>query len=243
LIDTLTAQLPRPPLLGAAAQQVMLQSATQAGTGRWLVRTADARTWPADVVVLACPAYRQAALLADLDQELANTIGTIPYNRVTVVGLGYRRSDVPMSVDGFGFIAPQRTKRDLLGVQWCSSLFPDRAPADAVLLRAMCGGWHRADVAGWEEPRLLTAMRSELQQAMGITAAPIFRRVIRWDRAIPQYHLGHQQRVQQIEQRLVRHPGLFVGGNAYHGVALNDCTEQATVLAEKIGTFLQNRQS
>src|SRR6185436_10266756 len=125
--------------------------------------------------VLCCPGPQQATLLRDLDAELAGRIGEIVYNRVVVIALGYRGSDVPEPLDGFGYIAPQRTRRDLLGVQWCSSIYPGRAPEGAVLLRAMCGGWHRADMVSWDDERLLQAVRGELQQAMGITAAPMFR--------------------------------------------------------------------
>ncbi len=149
--------------------------------------------------MLACPAHVQAALLADLDHELAERIGGIAYNRVAVVALGFRRDDVPMSLEGFGYIAPQRTRRDLLGVQWCSSIFPGRAPDGAILLRAMCGGWHRAEVADWDDARLLAAVRADLQLAMGIRAEPIMHHIVRWDRAIPQYHLGHLERVAWIE--------------------------------------------
>src|SRR5207248_9393644 len=124
--------------------------------------------WPANAVVLACPAYQQAALLADVDRALAELVGGIAYNRVAVVALGYRRADVPAPLDGFGYIAPQRTRRDVLGVQWCSSIFPDRAPGEAVLLRTLCGGWHRGDVVGWDDARLLEALRAELRLAMKI---------------------------------------------------------------------------
>jgi len=231
LIDSLCARLKRPPLLGVGARRIDKVES-------WIVRGEGQECWQADVVVLACPAYQQAALLADLDEELAREVGAIPYNRVAVVALGYRQADVPISLNGFGYIAPQRTRRDVLGVQWCSSLFADRAPAGPVLLRALCGGWHRPEVAGWDDDRLLDAMQAELRLAMGVTAAPIMHHIVRWDRAIPQYHLGHLERVAWIEQRATRYSGLFLAGNAYHGVALNDCTEQGEALARRISQFI-----
>ena len=106
----------------------------------------------------------------------------------------------------------------------------------------MSGGWHRADILDWDDPRLLQALRAELKLAMNIAAQPIFHKIIRWDKAIPQYHLGHLQRVAGIQTRLCHHPGLFLGGNAYHGVALNDCTEQAEVIARRIQKFLTQAQ-
>jgi oxygen-dependent protoporphyrinogen oxidase len=236
LIESLCAHLQKPPLMGISAQRLAENSARP--TSSWMVFGNGKEQWPADAVILACPAYQQAAILGDLDSELAERVGQIAYNRLAVVALGYRRADVPGRLDGFGYIAPQHTRRDLLGVQWCSSIFPDRASADTVLLRAMCGGWSRPELAGWDDPRLLEAVRAELRLTMGITASPIFHRIIRWDRAIPQYHIGHLERVAWIEGRLAGHPGLFLAGNAYHGVALNDCTEQAELVAARVRQFL-----
>jgi oxygen-dependent protoporphyrinogen oxidase len=236
LIETLRKRLTRPPLLGAAACRVRPGGE---GGPRWVVAGEGREEWPADAVVLTCPAYRQAALLADLDPALAEEVGAIPYNRVAVLGLGYRREDVPGDLNGFGFLAPQGERRDLLGVQWCSSLFPGRAPPGMVLLRALCGGWHRPEIATWEDGRLLQAVQGELRLAMGITAAPRLHHLVRWERAIPQYHLGHLERVVRIEARLTRHPGLFLGGNAYYGVALNDCTAQGMILAGRVRRYFE----
>lgn len=234
LVETLRDRLQRPPIVGACVKRI--ERATDPGDGRrtWMVRADGADRWTADVVVLSCPAYQQAAILADLDRELAEQVGAIPYNRVAVVALGYRAADVPVPFDGFGFLAPQRTRRDLLGAQWCSSIFPGRAPEGHILLRAMCGGWHRPEIVGWGDSRLLEAVRSELKRAMGIKAAPVFHQIVRWDRAIPQYLVGHLERVGWIEERVARYPGLFLAGNAYRGIALNDCTEQAELLARRV---------
>ena len=106
-----------------------------------------------------------------------------------------------------------------------------------VLLRAMCGGWNRPEMVDWDDARLQEAVRAALRLALRIEVAPVFVHVVRWPRAIPQYHVGHGERVAWIEDQLKRHAGLFLGGNAYHGVALNDCTEQAQVLALRIGAF------
>jgi protoporphyrinogen/coproporphyrinogen III oxidase len=229
LIETLREQLRTPPVVGVAVQSVR-----RSQEGRWQVRAEGRDAWTADAVALTCPAYQQAAVLADEDAELALMIDAVPYNRVAVVALGYRQSDIPMSLEGFGYLSPQRERRDVLGVQWCSSIFPGRSPEGAILLRALCGGWNRPEIVDWDDERLLTAVRGELRQAMGVEAAAVFHQVVRWDKAIPQYHLGHLERVARIEERAARHPGLYLGGNAYRGVALNDCVQQAGVLAARI---------
>jgi protoporphyrinogen/coproporphyrinogen III oxidase len=234
LAETLRDRLRTTPLLGVAVRRV-----ERDGPDGWAVCGDGRDRWTADTVVLTCPAYAQAELLAPLDAELAGEVNGIEYNRVAVVALGFRKADVPHPLDGFGYIAPQRTRRDLLGVQWCSSIFPARAPDGAVLLRALCGGVSRPEIVGWDDVRLVNAVRDEMRLAAGVTAEPNFSHIVRWERAIPQYNLGHLDRVARIEARLAHHPGLFLGGNAYRGVALNDCTEQGQLVAAAVADYLR----
>ncbi len=238
LIETLAGRLRKPPLLGVSARRLQRPAN---GPEPWLVHGDGQDLWRADVVVLACPAHRQAALLDDLDAPLAAEVGAIAYCSAIVVALGFRRADVPASLNGFGYIAPQRTRRDVLGLQYCSSIFSDRAPEGMVLLRAIAGGWRRRDIMAWDDDRLLDAVRAELRLALRVESPPVFHHLVRWEQAIPQYHLGHLDRVQRIDALAARHPGLFLAGNAYHGVALNDCTEQAERVASIIARFVRGR--
>jgi oxygen-dependent protoporphyrinogen oxidase len=236
LTDSLAASLGDSLKCGAAVRSV----AESASVTPWKLYGEGGKAWSADAVVLSCPAYQQAAMLQDLNPELANEVGAIPYNRIAVVALGYRQSDCPGSVDGFGYIAPQNTRRDVLGVQWCSSIFPDRAPPGFVLWRALCGGVHRAEQVDWDDDRLAKAVHEEMKLAMGVTGEPVFRRVVRWPRAIPQYVVGHPARVARVDALAARHPGLFLTGNAYRGVAMADCVEQAGQVASQVAAFVQN---
>src|SRR5262249_19189816 len=100
LISTLRERLRTPPLVGVAVRRV-----EQLDNG-WRIHGDSKDHWDADVAVLACPAYEQAQMLADLDAELAERIGAIAYNRVAVVALGYRAGDMPRTLDGFGYLSP-----------------------------------------------------------------------------------------------------------------------------------------
>ena len=210
-----------------------------AGVSPWKVTGESGFTWSADAVVLACPAYEQAAILADLNQPLADELAAIPYNRIAVVALGYREEHCPGRHDGFGYIAPQNTRRDVLGVQWCSSIFPDRAPQGFVLWRALCGGVHRAEQVEWDDDRLARAVHNEIKLAMGVTGEPVFRRIVRWPNAIPQYVIGHLARVARVDAHAAKHPGLFLTGNAFRGVAMADCVDQAGEVAAKVALYLK----
>jgi protoporphyrinogen/coproporphyrinogen III oxidase len=237
LIECLRERLNR-PAIPAVHVRGMERRVNSGDIPCWTVHADGRDHWNADVVVLACPAYEQAAILGELDSTLAELIGGIPYTRVGIVALGYRRQDVPGSLDGFGYLIPQRDRRDLLGVQWCSSIFPDRAPPGTVLLRAMCGGWHRGEMVAWDDGRLFKAIESNLRLTMGIQSPPILQQIIRWERAIPQYLCGHLERIRRIDERIAVHSGLFLTGNCYRGVALNDCVERSEELAKRVVRYL-----
>lgn len=220
---------------------ITVKSISDSGSlAAWKVHGIGKQAWNADAVVLTCPAYEQAGILEGLDSQLAREVAEIPYNRIAVVSLGYHRADCPGALDGFGFIAPQNTRRDVLGVQWCSSIFPDRAPEGYVLWRALCGGVHRGEMLDWDDATLARAVHEEIKLAMGVRGEPIFRRIIRWPRAIPQYVVGHLDRVARIDALAAKYPGLFLGGNAYRGVAMGDCAEQGELIALKVVEFLAN---
>jgi protoporphyrinogen/coproporphyrinogen III oxidase len=234
LVAGLTDHLDRPVRTGARVRSI----SASASVAPWVVEGDGRDTWSADAVVLACPAYEQAGIVADLDPELANEMAGIRYNRIAVVALGYRESDCPRNHDGFGYIAPQNTRRDVLGVQWCSSIFPDRAPPGFVLWRALCGGVHRGEMVVWDDTKLIRAVHKEMKLASDVRGDPIFAQVVRWPAAIPQYEIGHLERVARIEAAAAKHPGLFLTGNAYRGVALSDCAEHGERVAKLVHEYL-----
>ncbi len=209
---------------------VRVRRIERAPTG-YLVHGDGADAWPADAVVHTAPAFAQAESLQDLDPALAADLATVNYTPVNVALLGYRTQDAPLAPDGFGYIAPQRTRCDVLGVQWCSAIFPGRAPPGMVLWRALCGGVNRTDMTDWPDDVLLKAVHREMQLAMKVTAVPVFARVVRWPQAIPQYEVGHIARLARIDALVAEHPGLILAGNSHRGVALNDCTQEAERIA------------
>jgi len=200
----------------------------------YLVRGDGSESWPADVIVHTAPASAQSESLQEFDPALAEELASVKFTPVNVVLLGYRTQDAPMAPDGFGYIAPQNTRRDVLGLQWCSAIFPGRAPPGMVLWRALCGGVNRTDVTHWPDDILVSAVHREMQLAMKVTAAPVFTQVIRWPQAIPQYEVGHMARLARIDELGAKHPGLILAGNSHRGVAMNDCTEQAEVIAARL---------
>jgi oxygen-dependent protoporphyrinogen oxidase len=192
----------------------------------------------ASAVVLATPAFVSAALLASLVPEAAAELRRISYADVVVYGLGYHRIDVPRLLDGFGFLVPRGEGLRILGVLYASSLFPDQAPEDRVLLRVIAGGSLDPGFAALTEDEALEAVRRDLALSMGITAKPELAERVPWPRGIPQYELGHRARVARVMAALAGR-SLFVTGNAYYGVGLNDCVRDARRVAGAVTESLK----
>jgi oxygen-dependent protoporphyrinogen oxidase len=188
----------------------------------------------ADAVVLACPAFEAAAITRDLDAALSATLDEIPYSPLVVVCLGYPRAQVPHPLDGFGFLAPRDAGLRILGALWTSTLFPERVPDSQVLLRVMVGGARDPDVLELDDRQLQELVCAEVDRVHGGAGAPSFVRIFRHRCAIPQYLVGHGERLGRIEERASSIPGLVVTGNALRGVGVNDCVVNAIPAAERV---------
>jgi oxygen-dependent protoporphyrinogen oxidase len=209
-------------IVRAAATQLEREGA------RWRVQLATGPAELADAVVVAAPADRASALLAD---PRARAIGEIPYAPVDVVCLGFERAQVEHDLAGFGFLVTPGETLGILGCLWESSLFPGRAPEGHVLLRIMLGG-ELPD--GEVVPRALAAVR----RALGVQGEPGLAHLFRHRRAIPQYTIGHLARVAAADALERDLPGLFWTGNALRGVGVNDCTREAERTAARAAAFL-----
>ena len=185
-----------------------------------------------DRLVLGTPAYVTARLLAGLDAPLAAALARIEYSPIAVVGFGYRGLAHPL--DGFGLLTTSAARLPVLGVLWDSSVFPDRAPPGGKILRAMLGGQRNPELALKDDAGLVALTREGIARTMGVEATPDVVYVRRWERGIPNYGPGHLANVAAIDAAVARHPGLALIGNAYHGVAMNDCTRNSRALAERL---------
>lgn len=212
-------------------------TALRAVGGGWQLTVARAgRTQQieAPAVVLATPAYVAADLVGRLDRAAAVALRAIPYAPMAVVHLGYDRDQVAHPLDGFGLLCPAVERRDVLGILWPSSLFPDRAPAGAVLTTSFIGGARKAHLVAHGDEELLELARGDHEAILGARGAPRLARVTRWTRAIPQYVAGHVQRVAALEQLEAANKGLYLLGNYRGGVSVEKCWRGGVALAERI---------
>ncbi|NBD07704.1 MULTISPECIES: protoporphyrinogen oxidase [Corallococcus] len=232
LVDALAKSLG-----GAVRTDATVEGLTREAEG-WKVRVRE-RGQPVELsasqVVLAVPAHVAAALLRPLDAELARQADAIPYAPIAVVHLGFAPGATPKP-DGFGFLVPAVERKAVLGTIHASTTFPFRAEGGRVLLTCLMGGTRQPDVVARDEDALVALAREELGTMAGITATPELTEVVRWPRGIPQYTVGHLERLAAMDARLERWPGLHLTGNAYRGVGINDCVREATRLGDTLGT-------
>ncbi len=202
--------------------------------GGWQVEDARGEIWQARHLVLATPAHVSAKLLAPLDPMLAEPLDEIVYPPVAAVALGFPPGLIAHPLDGFGVLIPRREQRRSLGALFSSTLFSDRAPEGHKLITAFIGGRQDPDAFEMSDEEMARQVVNDLGGLLGIEGPPVWQRVNRWPKAIPQYELGHLARVERLDQALSHHPGLSLIGNWRDGIAVGDCLENGRALAKRI---------
>jgi oxygen-dependent protoporphyrinogen oxidase len=217
-----------------ASRDVASAAAEQGAASGWEVTLTTGERLHAPSVIVATPAYVAADLVRSFDGSLGDEFAGIAYASSAIVTFAFPRADVPHPLDGFGFVVPAIERRRVIAGSFSSVKYAGRAPAGAVLLRLFCGGVLGPDVTGLADDELIALARDELRALLGVTATPRLVRVQRHPRAMPQYELGHLDRLGRIDAALRRHPGLALAGNAYRGVGIPDCIHSGERAAERV---------
>ena len=227
ITDALARNIGKRLRLGVPVQGISMDN------GRYQVHTAD-DTADADIVVMASPAYASSGILRDMAPELSKILSDIPYPHVAVVCLGYKKENITHPLNGFGFLVPHKEGRKILGTLWDSSIFPNRASRDTALLRTMIGGAKNPEMADLDNDKILDIVFNELKPLLGLKKDPDMIRIYRWKKAIPQYIPDHIDKLKIIDERLKKFPGLYLAGNAYRGIGINDCVESGHRIVDEI---------
>jgi oxygen-dependent protoporphyrinogen oxidase len=203
--------------------------------GRWMydLILQDQSALSAESVVLATPAYVSADLLRPLTPIAGGVLDLIPYASTATIAMAFPRAMMSV-IEGFGFIVPRAEQRDLIAATWTSLKWPHRAPADQLLVRCYVGGVGREDILQFDDAALTAKVRTELAALCGIRAEPSYTEVNRWWKAMPQYTLGHLERLAQLDLAVSRYPGLVLTGAGYRGVGIPDCIRDGGVAAERV---------
>jgi protoporphyrinogen/coproporphyrinogen III oxidase len=194
----------------------------------------EIKTINSPTLVASTPAYVMATLFGAVAPEIAALVAEIPYASIASVPLAYRSEQMARKLDGFGFLAPRGEGLRTLGSIWNSSLFAERAPEGWVCLTNFIGGATDPNAVKLSDGELIRVVHDDLSKVLGVSGEPRRLPITRYERAIPQYTLGHAARVERIEALLRDTPGLWIAGNYLRGVSLGDCIKHAESVAAEI---------
>ena len=191
-----------------------------------------------DSLIMATPGPQAAKLLAPLNGELSRELSAIPHASSAVVCVGYRREQFSKPLAGFGFVVPRIEGRNILSVSYASLKYQGRAPDGSVLLRVFFGGAMQPEMAAKSDAELLELTQRELAELLGLRGEPLLHEIVRWRETMPQYHVGHVERVNRIAGLAGQLPNFALAGNAFHGVGIPHCIHSGEQAAETVARLL-----
>lgn len=237
MVDALISQLGNSTIM----TQTKLVKLKRLSNGRqgYLLEFGNGGSMEADCVVLSTPAYATADILDELSPAAASVLSTIPYVSTATVSLVYDHASVPGVLDGSGFVVAPMDRRKITACTWVSSKWPTHAPSDRVLVRGFVGRAGDEEILKLSDEEITSIVQQELEVILRISAKPLLKRVNRFELGLPQYNLGHGEKLAKLDETLQSLPGVFLVGAAYRGVGLPDCVKQGQMLSEKIVRFLR----
>lgn len=200
----------------------------------WTILLEDGAHLQVDALCLALPAYQAGRLLREVDGTLSDQLEEIPYTSSATLHLAYLRTDIRHPLNGFGFVVPAVERYPFLGCSFTSVKFPGRSPEGKVLLRVFLAGGQRFPLEYLSDEEIRSQVLERLKPLLGITAPPLFTKLIHSPNSMPQYQVEHLARVNKVEDALRAYPGLALSGNAYRGIGIPDCVHSGEQAADTL---------
>jgi oxygen-dependent protoporphyrinogen oxidase len=229
-VEAIAARLPN----GCVVLNAPIERLESRG-GQWSVvsgQCADSKLF--DAVIVATPAPIAAKLLGSVAHDVAGELSQIEHAGTVIVVLGYERSQIGHPLDSFGFVVPAVERRRILSASFSSVKFHGRAPDGKVLIRVFLGGALQPDMLELRDDELCRIAEEELRDLLGISGSPCLSLAFRWPAVMPQYHVGHLERLARINSAIAKLPGLALAGNAYEGVGIPQCIRSGEAAAERV---------
>lgn len=241
LVERLAQRLPQ----GTVRTSCVVRRLAQQPDGTWQIdyedrQSANAAQHQADAVVLAGSAHRMASLLHEVRPALADQLRSIPLAGAAIVIAAFRRDQIAHPLNAFGFVVPLVEKRPIFSASFASIKFPGRAPDGHVLVRIFVGGACQPEMLELEDKQIERVAIEDFGRLLQVQGPPLWASVRRWEHAMPQYHLGHIDRVAHIERLTGEVPGLALAGNAYRGVGIPFCIRSGEQAADETIAFLKS---
>ncbi len=201
-------------------------------TTSWRLEFRDGANFDADAIVSAAPAFAIAPIVRPIDAELATMLSAIEYASAATVNMAFSAADFPRPPAAFGFVVPVVEGRRIIAGSFSSLKFAGRAPVGMILARVFMGGALQTEMMNLDDAEMIVAARDEFASLLGVTAEPALTCVRRWPDSMPQYAVGHLERVAIIERSVANVPGLTLAGAYLRGVGIPDCIASGERAAE-----------
>jgi len=206
--------------------------------GEWSVTTEFGTNLAFDAICLAVPAFTAASLLKEVSPSLSSLLNQSKFASTATVNIAYKRSHINHALNGFGFVVPFIEKRSLTACTFSSVKFSGRAPDGNILFRAFVGGALQPEMLELNDDGIDRQVQADLRDLLGISGKPLFTEVSRWNKSMPQYEVGHLERIAKIEHESSKVGGLTLAGNSYRGAGIPDCIKSGEAAAERMSNML-----
>jgi oxygen-dependent protoporphyrinogen oxidase len=200
----------------------------------WVVTLSDGERLEADAVVVATESWAASKLMDGVDAEIKAALEAIPSSSSATVSMAFDTEDIGFDLNAFGVLCPIVEKRSLMAVTLSSTKWPGRAPAGKTLIRGFVGGPRNQAIMEKSDDEIAKIVLDEMRDIINLKVEPKWYRVYRWTLGMPQYTLGHLDRVATIERRCADLPGLALGGGSYTGVGIPNCIESGERAVSKV---------
>jgi oxygen-dependent protoporphyrinogen oxidase len=194
----------------------------------------ESRTETFDGVVVALPAWIAAPLFREVAPVASEDLASIEHSPSGLIAVAFPESQLTRPLKGYGYVVPRIEGRDVTAMTWVSSKWPNRAPKGQVLVRVFVGRAGREDVLKRDDDGLVSVALAELRDVLGLSVSPTLTRVQRWDKAMPQYTMGHLDRVDRIVASIAHIPGIEIAGNMLRGVGIPDSISSGETSASNL---------
>jgi oxygen-dependent protoporphyrinogen oxidase len=240
LVERLAEKLRDDLQFGVNVKSVARQNDGSQGKPAWRIRVSRGDEIDADAIVVATAAYAAAPLLVENMAKLSALLAGIEHAPMDVVSSAFDRKQVRHLLDGFGFMVPRRERLRTICTFWNSSLFPSHAPNGTVVMTSFAARGNDGNLNEIQDDLLAQQVEAENAAVLGITGAPVDRMVWKYPRALPQYNVGHAQRVNEIREALNGLPGVYLAGNYLAGRSIGDCVDTGFQAAELLHSRSQS---
>ena len=204
--------------------------------GPWNAQLSDGSTIDGDAVIIATESWAAEPLVRRHDKAIADALASIPASSSATISVAFNESEVGFDLNAFGVLCPLVEGRALMAATYSSTKWSGRAPVGKILLRGFVGGPHNQEILKRSDEELVRIVIDEFHDILGLNqyAKPLFSRVFRWHLGMPQYTLGHLDRIALIENRCAKIPGCAIAGGSYRGVGVPNCIESGERAVSKV---------